>query len=227
MKKILTILSLFAILSLYLTVPCDAGEKNIFVKKSSAHKKVALTFDDGPHPIYTPRILDILEEYGVSATFFVIGQNVENYPEAAKRLLESDCEIGNHTYSHQNVGTMSYDQVTNEIRKTEEAIAKISNRKPSLFRPPEGSCGASLRQVSFDRGYDIILWSIDTKDWAHTPSGKITSTVLEKISDGDVILMHDYTSGGCPSCDALRAIIPKLLEDGYEFVTISELLYEE
>ena len=200
---------------------------DVYQKKEGAGKRVALTFDDGPHPIYTHRILDILEKYDVKATFFVVGCNVENYPDAFPELADSKNEIGNHTYSHRNIGDMSEAQIRSEVKLTEEAIASRSNRHASVLRPPEGHFGSNLKKVSDDEGYDIILWSIDTLDWAHTPADKIASEVLLSLGDGDIILMHDYTSGRAHTCEALELMIPKMLEMGYEFVTVSELICEE
>ena len=225
MKRIVAVF--FALLLLSVPTLRVSALSNVYMKNENAVKKVALTFDDGPHPIYTPRILDILEKYGVKATFFVIGQNVENYPEAFEALSKSENEIGNHTYDHKNVGRMSEERVREEITKTEQAIKEHSGRHSFLLRPPEGSLGDPLRRVSVEAGYDIILWSIDTLDWAHTPSQKIARDVLSSVGDGDIILMHDYVSHGSTTCDALEIMIPKMLEMGYEFVTVTELICEE
>ena len=219
---------LFTVLLVIISYPIDCGavSGNVFCKKAGEGKRIALTFDDGPHPIYTPKILDILEKYGINATFFVIGKNVENYPDAARAILESDSEVGNHTYTHKNVSRMSEKQLMYELEMTEKAVAALSDRRLCLFRPPEGSYGLPLEKASISKGYDIILWSIDTLDWAHTPANKIISDVKKKISGGDIILMHDYTSGG-HTCEALEKLIPMLLSEGYEFVTVSELICEE
>ncbi len=219
---------LMASLLLFLTVFCfvmpSYASANIFSKNTAAGKKIALTFDDGPHPIFTPKILEILERYGIRATFFVIGQNIENYPDAAKLLFASNCEIGNHTYSHKNISKMSESELVCEMERTECAIKNLCNREVTLFRPPEGSCGRYLENVSAAKGYRIILWSVDTMDWAHTPSGRISSEVLENVRGGDIILMHDYISGKNTTLDALEQIIPALINEGYEFVTVSELI---
>ncbi|MBE6531660.1 MAG: chitooligosaccharide deacetylase [Ruminococcaceae bacterium] len=227
MKKAILIFILIFCLISSATLHTSANASNVFLKNRSAGKKIALTFDDGPHPIYTGRILEVLEEYGVKATFFVIGCNVENYPDAFKELLDSGCEIGNHTYSHKDIGKMSEKDVLYQLEKTEEAVSKFTDQKLSLCRPPEGSCGKALEAVSIEKGYDIILWSIDTLDWAHTPSERIANKILDSTCGGDIVLMHDYVSGGCQAPDALRIIIPKLLDEGYEFVTVSELIGEE
>lgn len=132
-------LTVFLALVLLLTaiVPTGATAGNVFAKNSSAIGKIALTFDDGPHPIYTPKILEILEEYGVSATFFVIGKNVENYPDAFRAILDSGCEIGNHTYTHKNMEGMNDREIRDELEQTEAAVAKACERRLSLLRTPD------------------------------------------------------------------------------------------
>lgn len=205
----------------------SAETKNVFRANRAAAKKVAITFDDGPHPRYTHAILEVLREYGVTATFFVIGVNVENYPEAFEEIVESGCEIGNHTYTHKNVTALGEAEIERELDMTEQAIMKYTKEKPTLFRPPQGAYDARVERIAESRKYDIILWSIDTLDWAHTPPEKISSSVISMLDRGDIILMHDYTSHGNSACDALRQIIPTLLELGYEFVTVSELIAEE
>lgn len=188
-------------------------------------KKIALTFDDGPHPRITREIISILKEYGVTATFFVIGQNADNYPETMKLLAESGYEIGNHTYSHKNLKKMSEAEVNEEFRKCSETLLRFGV-EPKLMRPPEGFFSDEVIKVSRGMEYDIILWSIDTRDWAHTPADSIVKNVIENASGGDIILMHDYLSGYGGTCEALRVIIPKLKSEGFEFVTVSELISE-
>lgn len=227
MKRAVIVLLAAALMIVSFSIPATANTGNVFLRNRTAGRKVALTFDDGPHPIYTPRILEILDEFGITATFFVVGQNVENYPDAFKAILDSGCEIGNHTYSHRNVGRMSDGEILSEIEATEAAVAKICDRKLTLLRPPEGSLGGPLERVSLDKGYDVILWSIDTLDWAHTPSDKIVAKVIGNLCGGDIILMHDYVSGNNTTCDALRKLIPELKKRGYEFVTVSELICQE
>ncbi len=225
MKRVLCVFAVL-VFALSSAIPISAYS-NVYKSNESAQKKIALTFDDGPHPIITGRILDILEKYGINATFFVIGQNVEYYPIAFDRIAKSECEIGNHTYSHRNVGNMSEAELLSELEKTERAIESRCDRHTFLLRPPEGSFGETVKQVSASRGYDIILWSIDTLDWAHTSAEVMANKVISSLSGGDIVLMHDYTSGGAHTCEALEIMIPKLIDMGYEFVTVSELICEE
>ena len=201
-----------------------AENSEVFYRIETNDKKIALTFDDGPHPRITKKILDILDSYGVTATFFVIGQNAVNYPEAMELIANSGCEIGNHTYSHKRFGGMSVEQMRGEFEMCRKTLYDNFGVEPTLMRPPEGFCSKELCLVSDEMDYDVILWSIDTLDWARTPSSVIAENVLKNVKGGDIVLMHDYTSGNCGTCDALKIIIPALIERGFEFVTVSELI---
>lgn len=185
--------------------------------------RIALTFDDGPHPKYTEEILDILAEYNVKATFFVIGENVAAYPELVEREMAEGHEIGNHTQTHP-IGSSSEEKLEKEVLLCESAIDEVLDRRPYLFRPPGGVLNETIMGIARRHHYDVVLWSIDTRDWAHTPSDKIVSGVMKNIDGGDIILMHDFISKDSPTPEALRILIPKLLEEGYQFVTVSELL---
>lgn len=201
-----------------------AEESKVYRRIESAEKKIALTFDDGPHPRITREILSVLNEYGIKATFFVIGQNIENYPETMKLLAESGCEIGNHTFSHGNFRVMSEAEMAGEFEKCRNILFNEFLIEPTLIRPPEGVCSDALFSVSEQTECDIILWSIDTRDWAYTPASDIAKKVIQNVSGGDIILMHDYVSGRGQTADALRMIIPNLIERGFEFVTVGELI---
>lgn len=226
-KHALLLSGLLLLLCAFLCVPGDCafeGYGHVFAKNRDRIKKVALTFDDGLHPRYTPKILEILDEYHITATFFVIGTNVEYYPEALEAVAEAGCEIGNHTYSHTNLKNKSDSEIAEELQKCEEAIQKVTGQKPALIRPPEGAYRENLQKTARDMKYQIILWSIDTMDWAHNPADRIVSEALDSLCDGDIILMHDYTSGKNTTCDALRILIPAIQSRGFEFVTVSELI---
>ena len=199
---------------------CD----KVYRKGQDSNMRIALTFDDGPHPRYTKMILDILNEYEITATFFVIGKNIENYPESMKLISDAGCEIGNHTYTHARLDRLSQEQIEDEISRCETLIVSVTGKHSKVIRPPHGFISDELIAVSQKMDYDTVLWSIDTEDWALTPSIDIYKSVLGNINSGDIILMHDYVSGGNTTCGALRKIIPELLDRGYEFVTVSELL---
>jgi len=187
-------------------------------------KKIALTFDDGPHPKYTPEILSVLDEYGIKATFFVVGQNVGYYPDLVKAEVDSGHEVGNHTYSHANLRKEQYETVCSEINRTERLIYENTDFRSRLLRPPEGVFSQAVCDAAADCDYTIVLWSIDTRDWAHNPAEAIAEEILSDVRGGDIILFHDFIARDSPTVEALRLIIPELLSRGFKFVTVSELL---
>ena len=204
--------------------PKSYAEAKAIGGRANDDMKIALTFDDGPHPRNTPKILDILAEYGIKATFFEVGENIELYPEVSRRVVAEGHEIGNHTYTHPHLLKTDYCSLLDEIARCEKVITETTGVTPLFFRPPEGVVDENVRKVAEDEGYSIIVWTVDTRDWAGTPTDKIVDTVLREISPGDIILMHDYTSKKCNTIPALRRIIPALRDMGYEFVTVGELL---
>ncbi|MBE6616768.1 MAG: hypothetical protein E7627_02310 [Ruminococcaceae bacterium] len=222
MKK-MRFLTVAAALTLLISQVVHASSDVVYSWQSSG-KSIALTFDDGPHPRYTEEIIDILDEYGIRATFFFIGVNVEAYPEEARLVESRGHEIGNHTYSHKNLRDLSYSDTCNEIDFGEGAVLEATGYKTNLLRPPEGKMSDTLLAATEERQYNVICWSVDTLDWAHTPTEQIVENVLSSTEAGDIILFHDFVSGQSPTPAALRQIIPVLLERGYEFVTVSELL---
>jgi len=187
-------------------------------------KKIALTFDDGPHPRYTMQILDILAEYGIKATFFEVGENVIYYPEAAMRVASEGHEIGNHTYTHPHIKNLNEEQLSEETRRCESAIIEVTGIKPKIFRPPEGVVDSAVKTWADKNGYSVVLWSVDTRDWAGTSVSEMVKNVDNNVRPGSIILMHDYVSRKSHTVEALKKMIPMLLDKGYEFVTVSELL---
>jgi polysaccharide deacetylase family sporulation protein PdaB len=187
---------------------------------------VAITFDDGPHPKYTPEILNILKKYNAKATFFVIGQNAEKYPDIIKREVAEGHEIGNHTYSHPDLHKIDIDKFLEEIEKTQTTIEDICGIRPKLFRPPGGYYDDRSIGIVESMGYKSVLWSLDTRDWSMPKSDSIVAKVEERAAEGDIILFHDLEDKRLPTPTALKKIIPYLIENGYEFVTVSELLEE-
>ncbi len=207
-------------------IEAETDRDIVFYNKKNDNMEIALTFDDGPHPYYTPIILKILEEYGVKATFFMIGENVGYYPAAAEAVLKAGHEIGNHTNHHRGMKNLSDHEILREIEDCEDAIYSLAEYRPTLIRPPEGAMNEQVRRVVGSLDYRIILWDVDTHDWAHTPPDAICRQVLNEIDAGDIILMHDFIGHNSPTPAALRLMIPALLERGYKFVTVGELLGE-
>jgi polysaccharide deacetylase family sporulation protein PdaB len=190
-------------------------------------KVIALTFDDGPDPADTPAILDLLKQYEVKATFFVIGKKANWYPELVKREVLEGHEIANHTYNHIYFNKqMTEYSIQKEILKAEQTILSITGKKPKLFRPPGGFYSENVIRVLQKSGYKLIMWSWhqDSKDWNRPGVNKIVRSVLEKTRNGDIVLLHDYVEGKTQTIEALKQILPKLKERGYRFVTVSELL---
>lgn len=217
MKKLsVCICAIFLIASL-LSLSVDATD-------TTPVKRIALTFDDGPHPKQTRRILDELDRYGIKATFFVIGVNVKEYPGIVGEALDRGHEIGNHTNTHSHAARMNRDSLEQQILDCEREIFLQTGYCAKLFRPPEGALNDEMRGVIKDLGYTNILWNLDTLDWAHTPPEQIAEYVISNAKNGDIILMHDYIGANSPTLQALQLFVPKLLEQGFTFVTVGELL---
>lgn len=197
----------------------------IYHGRPNNRMEIALSFDDGPHPRYTPIILDILAEYGIKATFFMVGENVGYYPAAAEAVVAAGHEIGNHTFTHRRINLMNEHEILREIESCEDAVASVSEQKLHFIRPPEGHLNDTMRRVIGSLDYQIVLWDVDTRDWAHTPPSVITKHVLDTVQAGDIILMHDFIGHDSPTPTALRQLIPALLERGYHFVTVGELVH--
>lgn len=180
-------------------------------------KKIALTFDDGPNRTSTVQILEILEKYDVKATFFVIGQNVEKYPDIVKVAADQGHEIASHSWSHKNLTKLNNAQLHAEIDQASTAIFKATGQYPTSYRPPYGAMNDQVRN---EITLNPVLWNIDTLDWQHKSPAKTLASVKAHAKDGGVILMHDIHQ---QSADAVEAVIQYLLEENYELVTTSEL----
>ncbi len=199
----------------------------VYRKGNTNEKKIAITFDDGPSKRNTKEILALLEKYNVKATFFVIGENAEKDPDRIRSIFEAGHEIGNHTYTHAYISKISKEALKNEITKTEEVLVGITGVKPHVFRPPGGYYDDASLAILDEMGYKSVLWSLDTRDWSMPKSDTIATKVEERTGGGDIILFHDLEDKRLPTVQALRRILPFLIENGYEFVTISELLENE
>lgn len=185
---------------------------------------IALTFDDGPDPIYTSQILDLLDKYDAKATFFVLGKSAEQYPNVIKREYNEGHEVANHTYSHPLKVTVSL--LEEELKKTNEIIYGITGYAPTLFRPVGGNYNDLIINTARKNGYKVIIWSwhLDTQDWKSPGVSKITRKVLSGATPGDVVLFHDGGGNRSQTIKALKQILPVLKNKGYRFVTISELM---
>lgn len=194
----------------------DAGYED-----EAPHKgKVALTFDDGPHPVCTPQLLDGLKKRDVKVTFFVTGENVESYPEIVKRASEEGHLIGNHTFHHVQLTAANSDDFKKEIISTNDIIQEVTGKETSFIRPPYGS---------WDKKYEKelnmfpVLWDVDPLDWCSTNVDKIVRSVLAGTKENSIILMHDsYDS----TVTAALQVVDILKAEGYEFVTVDEILFD-
>jgi peptidoglycan/xylan/chitin deacetylase (PgdA/CDA1 family) len=193
------------------------------IGQQSGHM-IALTFDDGPHPKKTPEILDILKQNSIPATFFVVGENAAENEEIVERIYREGHEIGNHTLTHKYLHDASIGVVEREIDLCDHVIFNHSEYNSIVFRPPGGLYDADLTTVCSKRGYSVVLWSIDTRDWAGTSALDICKEIYNNVEDGSIILMHDYVCGESHTAEALRIVIPELKKLGYRFVTVSELI---
>ncbi len=184
---------------------------------------VALTFDDGPDPRYTPLILSILREKGVPATFFVIGREAERHPHILREIAASSCEIGNHSYSHNYLGGNSYDRIAEELDRTQQVVLQATGERCRWFRPPGGDSSPYLFQVALQRGYRIALWNVDPWDWKRPKPRSIWRRILTQMRPGAVVVMHDGGGERDGTLQALPTIIDELRVRGYRFVTLDEL----
>ncbi len=181
-------------------------------------KMVALTYDDGPYTPVTNQILDVLEEYNGRATFFVVGSRVSTYKDCIKREAKLGCEIGNHTYNHTILTSVSGSTIKTEISKTNKAVKKLTGQAPAIVRTPGGAVNSTVK-ANVD--YPMFNWSVDTLDWKNRNSSSVVSSIKNNVRDGSIVLMHDlYGSTG----NATEEIVPWLVKNGYQLVTVSELM---
>jgi len=187
---------------------------------------IALTFDDGPDPVYTPQVLEILRKNGVRGTFFAVGQQMEKYPELTKLIVQRGNEIANHTYSHPSLRRIGKTKLKDELVKTRQIIQTITSSDPTLFRPPEGYYNKAIVNIARENGYKVILWSWtqDTRDWSNPGVERIINKVLDNAKHGDIVIMHDCGGNRSQTIQALQPIIDGLKKKGLDMITVSELL---
>ena len=181
-------------------------------------KMVAITLDDGPHATNTQKILDILDAHNAKATFFMLGQNVVNNEEVVKDVYKRGNEIGIHTWDHKQLTKLSQDEIVSQVERTSDAIYKIIGKRPKLVRPPYGAINDTVKNSI---NYPLILWNIDSLDWKSRDEKQIVPLVMNSVQDGDIILLHDIHSTTVP---AVEKIVSQLEEQGYQMVTVSQLL---
>ena len=180
---------------------------------------IALTFDDGPSSSATTRILNVLEKYNARATFFVVGSRVDSYKSQIKRAYDLKCEIGNHTYNHKTLTNLSADGVKSELSATDKKVKAITGVSPVIMRPPGGSYKTNT--VRNNTPYPIIMWSVDTRDWESRNATSVVNHIKSHAYDGAIILMHDLYDS---TATATETIVPWLISQGYQLVTVSEMM---
>lgn len=192
----------------------------VFTVNTAAFRPaVALTFDDGPAPGVTERIVEALLRHGAKATFFMVGEMVEKHPETARAVAEAGFEIGNHTYDHKNLKCLSAAEIKEELSKTAAAVKEATGMTVFAARAPGGNINERVRALF--EGFDVVGWTVDTKDWRDRDAEKLTEFIRRApLKDGDIILMHDIRP---TTADAVDEILTILEARGFDLVTVSEL----
>jgi len=191
---------------------------------ASRYREVALTFDDGPHPKYTSRILSILQHYRVRATFFMVGYMANRNPHWAKQVVQLGNEVGNHTYDHFRLTSLPADEVVYQIRQTQDVLYQITGKHPRFIRPPGGRYDQGVLQRLAENGLAVALWTYNTKDLDVADSEVILRDTLRGLESGSIILLHD---GSDATIEALPRLIEAILAKGFRLVTLSEMLDHE
>ncbi len=191
----------------------------------TTQKVAALTFDDGPNPKWTPKILRILKDNHVHATFFVIGSHAMQQPLLLKEEVDAKMEIGNHGFQHIILRNKGAQAVKHEIEQNESLLTSLGVPKPTLYRLPAGSSDSTALKVLGEMGYRVIGWSVDTRDWRHRYTAEqMVKLVQKQISPGAVIIFHDGPNSSQATVDAVKQIIPDLTRQGWKFDTVSQML---
>ena len=194
------------------------------VKPDDDKKLIALTFDDGPSATYTEKYIEILDRYGIHATFFNLGQNIEEYPELCKKIVESGNELMSHTYQHQQLSTLESVALQSEFSSAFDTISQVAGVQTTSFRPPYGDFKESTWLKSGGLASLSVLWNLDSEDWRMPGAETIVSNSTENAFSGSIILMHDGGGDRSQDVEALPQIIETLQSEGYTFVTVGELL---
>ena len=188
-------------------------------------KAVALTFDDGPSPEYTPQVLALLKEYGARATFFVVGLEIARFPGIAKEEAAAGMELGNHGFRHLSLVGLDPSTIETEVLPVEQEITAITGERPVLYRLPKGRSDSAALRALTDMGYTIVYWSIDTRDYTgRRAAATIAAQVEKQVRPGSIVILHDGGGNRQQTVDALRMFLPVLKKEGYQMVTVSQLL---
>jgi peptidoglycan/xylan/chitin deacetylase (PgdA/CDA1 family) len=193
------------------------GKPEYYVSKGP--DAIALTLDDGPHPTWTPQVLAVLEKYKVTAAFSQVGSQVHAHPGLVKEVAQRGHVIVNHTWTHADLVRLSATETRDQISRTSDAVEKAAGQRPTIFRAPYGAWSDTTFGVCRKLGLRPLDWSVDPRDWARPGSDMIVRTILARTRTGSIILEHDGGGDRSQTVAALRVVIPKLLDEGYHFVT--------
>lgn len=208
------------------------GRKFIHLRFSTKKKEIALTFDDGPHPVFTPQILTILRSHNIRATFFVSGCRIEKYQDIIKDILADGHQIANHSYYHKNFIFRSTTSMKKDLLKTDRLLRKYGVEGNIPFRPPYGRFDLNTLLLIRKLKKQMILWNVSTKDYRAVSKEQILTRIFRRLKPGSIILMHDGGKKKEKEVDrsftvqALQEALPQLKNEGYKFVTVNELLIE-
>jgi peptidoglycan/xylan/chitin deacetylase (PgdA/CDA1 family) len=206
----------------YYYMPKDSP---IFWSGPNSKKEIALSFDDGPDPIYTPKILNILSKYNVKATFFLVGEQAKLHPQLVQRIIADGHEIGSHTMTHPNANNTPPPTLKSEVMESVTYLQNLTSQEIRFFRPPYGILSPSYFSACSDQGITMILWSVDTVDWERPSFDIIVERVISQIGQGSIILMHDGGGNRQQTVDALDKILCELEQMQLRPVTLSKLFF--
>ena len=193
-----------------------------YIRANVEGRYCALTFDDGPHPTLTPKLLDILAERNIRCTFYVVGPLVRTYPAIMKRMVAEGHEVANHTMTHRDIRHISVDRMKTELGDCHKLLVDITGQTPLTFRPPGGGYNDRLMKIIYDDlGYSTFIWTVDTNDWRRPGVDVVTKRLINGASPGAILLCHDIHA---PTIEAIPAAVDGILKKGYTFVTVSQLV---
>ena len=195
------------------------------VRYNSVHTDqmvLAMTFDDGPHPVNTPKLLDLLKERNIKATFFLVGERVKMHPEIVRRILAEGHEVANHTWTHPSLTSISDEKIRSEFQRTADAIWDAAQYRPHIMRPPFGATNRRIEQWVYNEfGYSSITWSVDPNDWRRPGVQVVANRLIAGAHKGAIMLSHDIHA---PTIEAMPQVFDTLLAKGYKFLTVSQLI---